>query len=220
MLLVWGLLASAQAQSAEERAAELFQNGVTLYDEGSYDAAILAFREALDLSDKAELHFNIANCLERLGRLEEAYNELNLYRAVAPAEERETLDRRLTSIRTRIEAQKTQALPVPAPAPLPPPIVRTGPSADPGVMSWTLLGAGGGVGVASLVGVGVTWIASRHDLKVEDPDAYARARAWNAASWLGVVGGAGIAIGGVLTAHVEVGTVAPGAPGVTVGGGL
>jgi tetratricopeptide (TPR) repeat protein len=201
----WAALTVAVAQDdAADRAADLFANGAVLYDEGSYEASILAFQEALALSGRSELHYNIANCLERLGRLEEAYNELNLYRAVAPPEERETLDRRLTSIRTRIENQKAAERVTPTHASLPRPSAPPPgpPRVDTNVGTWTLLGAGGAIGTASLVGLGGSYVASRKHLNDHDPEAYASARTWNAVSWLGLVGGAGLAIGGVLTSEV------------------
>ena len=77
--------ALAQAPSADTaRAKELFDNGALLYDEGNYQAAILAFQESYNLSKAPVLLYNIANGYERLGDLKAARDTLNTYRAVAP----------------------------------------------------------------------------------------------------------------------------------------
>ncbi len=54
MLFVLTLLAAAWAQSATDtdraRAADLFDNASSLYEEGAYDSAIVVFQESLELS--------------------------------------------------------------------------------------------------------------------------------------------------------------------------
>ncbi|MCO4771969.1 MAG: tetratricopeptide repeat protein [Deltaproteobacteria bacterium] len=99
------------AHAAEDdRARELFENGKRLYDEGLYKDAVAAWQAAYDLSpDRHLLLFNIANAFERLGRYQEALDHLNRYRALAPADERETLERRMRSIERRMQELKDRA---------------------------------------------------------------------------------------------------------------
>jgi len=102
----------AYAQSGtESRARELFENGARLYDEGLYDEAIAAWQAAFNLSpDRPLLLYNMANAYERLGRYQEALDYLNRYRALAPSEERETLERRMRAIERRMNEVKERAL--------------------------------------------------------------------------------------------------------------
>lgn len=114
LLLLSSLLlpaASALAQTADDlRARELYENGALLYEEGDYDNAVIAWKQAWDLSpDKPLLLFNIANALERIGEWEEAYDFLSRYRALAPADERDVLDRRLRAIERRVEERRAEA---------------------------------------------------------------------------------------------------------------
>ena len=93
----------------EARAKELFENGARLYEEGQYDNAVMAWQAAYQLSPRPLLLFNMANAYERLGRYQEAYDYLNRYRALAPTEERETLERRISNIEKRIAEVRERA---------------------------------------------------------------------------------------------------------------
>lgn len=140
----------------EARAKVLFENGSQLYEEGQYEAAILAFRSALEAWPGAtSLHYNLSNCHERLGQLQPAYDELNLYRATAPPEERDTIERRLRALEARMATPQPAPAPAPAPAPTPTPT----PAPAQGVASsadrhprWLLVGLG--VGAMGLGGAG------------------------------------------------------------------
>ncbi|MEE2829209.1 MAG: tetratricopeptide repeat protein [Myxococcota bacterium] len=92
--------------SADARARELWQNGEVLYEEGRYEDAIAAWERAYELSQRPLLLYNIANALERLARWDEAFERLNQYRAFAPSDEREVLDRRMRSIERRLTEQR------------------------------------------------------------------------------------------------------------------
>ncbi len=92
----------ALAQDSDARARELYENGAMLYEEGRYEDAIAAWEEAYDLSERAALLYNIANAYERIGDYEAALDALGRYRAFAPASERESLDRRLRNIESRM----------------------------------------------------------------------------------------------------------------------
>lgn len=114
-LLLVLLQASAQepptdtAPSADERARTLFDNGSVLYSEGRYGAAIEAWNEAYSLSGRPLILYNIANAQERSGDLRGAIDTLDRYRALAPAEERDTLARRIAAMEERLAAVERRA---------------------------------------------------------------------------------------------------------------
>ncbi len=84
-----------------ERAKELFENGKGLYAEGSYSAAIAAFRQAYTLSGDPVLLYNIALAHDRAGDFDEALEYLGYYRAYAPQSERAALSEKEDSLRKR-----------------------------------------------------------------------------------------------------------------------
>ena len=94
-------LALAQSDPDDKRARELYENGAMLYEEGEYEQAIIAWEAAHELSQEPLLYYNIANAYERLGQYDEAIDALAQYRAFAPSEEREALDRRLRNMEER-----------------------------------------------------------------------------------------------------------------------
>ena len=96
----------APRDADDERARVLYENGAILYEEGRYEDAIEAWKQAYDLSDRPLFLFNIANALERIGEWGEALSYLNRYRAFAPAEERTVLERRMRNIERRLDAAK------------------------------------------------------------------------------------------------------------------
>ncbi|MCB9765650.1 MAG: hypothetical protein H6739_38105 [Alphaproteobacteria bacterium] len=97
------------------RAKELFENGRTLYDEGRYEDAIVAWKESYKLSGQPVLLFNIANAYERMGEYDKAIDALGRYRAFAPASERDSLDRRLKNLEERRDEQASAGPPPPDP---------------------------------------------------------------------------------------------------------
>ena len=84
-----------------ERAKELFENGKGLYAEGSYSAAIAAFRHAYTLSGDPVLLYNIALAHDRAGEFDAALEYLGYYRAYAPQSERAALSEKEDSLRKR-----------------------------------------------------------------------------------------------------------------------
>lgn len=106
LLVLLALASFTGAARADDGAAaqakQLYENGVLLYDEGEYEKSITAWRRAYELSQEPLLLYNIANALERLGRIREAIDTLNEYRIYAPAEERDTLERRLSALERRL----------------------------------------------------------------------------------------------------------------------
>lgn len=103
--------AAEAAEAADpkiERAKELLENGANLYNEGSYEAAILAFQEGYDLTEEPAFLYNIGNCYERLGSFSEARRYLDQYRAFAPEGERDILARRISALDERLRKQREE----------------------------------------------------------------------------------------------------------------
>jgi tetratricopeptide (TPR) repeat protein len=91
------------------RARELGQNGGQLYRDGSYDAAIDAFEAAYELVSDPNLLYNISLAHEKAGRLEDAAQALDRYRAFAPAPERDALKARSAELRDRARSEAGSA---------------------------------------------------------------------------------------------------------------
>ncbi len=153
-----------------QRADELFLNGRALYQDGSYDGAITAFKSAYELSGDANLLYNIALAYDRMDAFDEAIEYLEAYRALAPAEERDALSEKVDSMRRRkLKAQTdadaaatTRPAPVPATTPTSPAPVDSPPKKTPAkdrvygpaaitltVVTVAAAGVGIGLGVAS-----------------------------------------------------------------------
>ena len=129
------------------RAKELAANGRALYAEGSYAAAIEAFRGAYELAADPNLLYNIALCHEKAGAFAEAADVLDRYRAVAPQAEREALRDKVEQLRRRA-AEAAEPAAEPEPEPEPEPVPEPKPEPEPSRMeplplfnatAWTLL---------------------------------------------------------------------------------
>lgn len=133
-LLVVGLLFAASGWAQEsseeaeaspspeqiERARQIYLNGKSLYDEGSYEEAIVAWEESYRLSRRPDLLFNIASAQERLGLYQEALDTLSMYKVYATADEQDILERRVRSLEARLaEGQQDVAMEVPEVVPPP-----------------------------------------------------------------------------------------------------
>lgn len=98
------------SQDQLDRAKELFGNGKELYKEGSYEAAIAAFKTAYSQSGDAVLLYNIALAYDRAEMFDEALEYLEYYRAYAPESERDALAEKEESLRKRrLRAQTEKA---------------------------------------------------------------------------------------------------------------
>ncbi|MCB9763760.1 MAG: hypothetical protein H6739_28585 [Alphaproteobacteria bacterium] len=196
-------LAHAQDDAAEEqRAKELFYNGRDLYNEGLYQEAILAFEESYRLSGRHELLLNIASAQERLGQVQEAVDTLNRYRAYAPADEREALERRIRNLERRLAeeaenqppepvAQPAPAQPDPVPVPVKSPVTRQAPR-------WGLVAGGAATAIGFGATAAATWGLSRTWIAEGDQETYEAVRPFNNAS-LALVGvGGGVAVLGLV----------------------
>lgn len=180
---------TAAAQQKTEKAAndvrarELFHKGDIAYAEGRYEEALRAFQEAYNLSERAQLLFNISNSLERLGRYQEAIDALEKYLASGKAKDRDVVNKRLDNLKRRVEEQEKLAREEeekrqreeeerrrreefaaatsnkgntgpPAPPPAPPAPV----------LPWILLGGGGAVLATGAV-FGILTLGARSDAK-------------------------------------------------------
>lgn len=94
--------------SSDQRAKDLFLEGDAAYAEGRYDAALKAFSEAYELSGRHQLLFNIGNCHERLGHLQEAADALDKYLVTGKARDKDVIQKRVANLRVRAEEQRQQ----------------------------------------------------------------------------------------------------------------
>lgn len=120
--LVIGLTAAARAQVDEqaERARIHVKAAIAYYDEGKYEDAVKEMSTAYALKPLADLQYNLAQCYERLNRLDDAANAYETYlngKTDAP-------DRK--QVRARVENLRQRALAAASgqPPPPPPPIEK------------------------------------------------------------------------------------------------
>ena len=93
-----------------ERGRELFENGKSLYLDGSYDPAVAAFKQAYAVSGDPLLLYNIAQAHDRADKYDDAIEYFEYYRAFAPASEREALEEKVASLqRRKLKAQAEAA---------------------------------------------------------------------------------------------------------------
>jgi tetratricopeptide (TPR) repeat protein len=192
--------AQAPAPSPDDQAKVLFANGQRMYAEGRYEEAILAFREAYDLSQRPLLLYNLANAYERLGDLDRAIDALNRYRVYAQPDEQDVLLARVQTMERRRDAAKLAA---PAPLPVPQP-VAVAPVPDPAPLvpvrrspaPWVVAVSGGGLAVVGGSVAGITWGSSRSLIEDGDEAGWNRLRPVNnTAGAVGIVGGVVGAVG-------------------------
>jgi tetratricopeptide (TPR) repeat protein len=148
-----------------ERARELYDNGRTLYEEGSWDGAILAFEAAFELSADINLLYNISLAYDRKGDYQQAIAYLDRYRALAAEDERSKLEHRRKVLEARLKKQKDEEAkreaetpdleePDQPPEPQPPPGQKDEPERERlfGPGAWALTG----IGIAGYaVGIGL-----------------------------------------------------------------
>ncbi len=94
--------AQFDAEAADRRALQLYEEGEAAYTEGRYEVAVRSFTAAHRLSPRPLLLYNLANAYERLGRYGEAAQALEEYLPDAPIDERAVLQTRLENLRLRL----------------------------------------------------------------------------------------------------------------------
>ncbi len=96
--------------TSDEEAVLHFRSGEAYFHSGEYDAALREFRRSYDLSERAELFFNMSLCHERMDQFTEA--EALLHRYLDEVEEilnRPQLERKLERLRERSSQEGQQA---------------------------------------------------------------------------------------------------------------
>jgi len=88
-------------QEDVDEARVLADNGYELYQDGSYEKAIAAFRAAYELSGASILLYNTALAYERLGDFDQAIEYIQAYRVFASPEERDKLTEKVESFKRR-----------------------------------------------------------------------------------------------------------------------
>ena len=116
LMAMSGFASPTLAQSATDQMAKKhFESGQLYFDSGDYNDALREFNRALSLSKRAQLHYNISLCHERLGDLDNAAKHLELYLTeVKEVANRPALERRLSNFKERIEQKKKIDTPVTA----------------------------------------------------------------------------------------------------------
>src|SRR5690242_3331516 len=88
-------IAVAQEEDRDTLARRAYQQGTEAFDNGDFETALRRFEEAYELSQRAELLYNIAQSLDRMRRDEETLAALRRYLEAAPN----------TRSRTEVEAR-------------------------------------------------------------------------------------------------------------------
>ncbi len=107
-----GSAALAQTPPSSDARAS-FARAVSLYADGNYEAALVEFQRAYDLSHNPNLLYNLGAVYEALGRFVEARDALTAYRMGATpatvAQRARELDERLARLRERIGTLRVTA---------------------------------------------------------------------------------------------------------------
>ena len=133
--------AGAEAQAApgttppatvdDQEARDLFRLGKQAFDEGRYERALKYFKDAYDLSGRAQLQFNIGTVLDRLRRDREAVHAYKSYLSQTPdATNRAVVEERIRLLEEAMGKSETPAAPALVPTG-PQPTAPTPVSADP-----------------------------------------------------------------------------------------
>ena len=104
-----------ETESADERGRQLYLAGVTLYEEGQYAEAIVAWEEAYALSERALLFFNIANAHEKMENWRDALFALYRYRPTMAEDERDELEARIAMLEQQLAQSPGQSVGEPVP---------------------------------------------------------------------------------------------------------
>ena len=115
--LVAALIVVAPAAARADAAAELaeararFERGAKLYQDGRYRDAIAEFEAAYRLRPHGAIHYNLAQCREKLGEWPQALRSYHDYlRELPKAEDRDQVRKAMRRIEDRLAAAGVQAL--------------------------------------------------------------------------------------------------------------
>jgi tetratricopeptide (TPR) repeat protein len=96
----------------DQEARDLFRLGKQAFDEGRYERALKYFKDAYDLSGRAQLQFNIGTVLDRLRRDREAVTAYKSYLSQTPdATNRAVVEERIRLIEDAMSKSETPAAP-------------------------------------------------------------------------------------------------------------
>ena len=145
------------AATDEQQAMEAFKEGRAAYDIGSYDKALTKFEEALRLSGKPEMYFNIGQAHDKLGQDKEAIDAFETFLIKVPDTPRRLrVETRIRHLRRAVAEKEALQAQINAP----PPKEEKG-----GTSPWVWIAIGAGV-VA--VGVVVAILLTRPKLPEDD----------------------------------------------------
>jgi len=103
-------VALAEDEESPSEARALFLAGRVAFEEGRFEAAIRHFEASYELSQRAALLYNIAQCYDRLRRDRDAMEAFERYLQVSPmAENRSTVEARLRALRAAVASSERAA---------------------------------------------------------------------------------------------------------------
>jgi tetratricopeptide (TPR) repeat protein len=163
-VLVMALCLLAAGAAAEEpsdpdtRARALYESGKNAFEQGHYDAAYHAFKDAYLISQRPELLFNMASALERGNKPHEAAESLRAYLRVRPDDaDRVRIEEHVRALDEKqrlIDAEHERVAPSP-PVLAPPPPTPAASASKPVYKRWWLWTLVGVAAAGAAVGVGV-----------------------------------------------------------------
>lgn len=140
--------ASTAPSPRDREARALYEAAVVAFDEGRFQDALRLFRRAYELSERAELLFNVGTAADRLRYNEEALEAFEAYLAARPnADNRANVEARVVVLR---QAIADAARPTPEPSVI---VVREPGTEPPPKSRWWIGVLAGAVIVAGAVAV-------------------------------------------------------------------
>ncbi len=118
VLTVWSLfvvcgLARAEEEAGTQKARIHLRAGIADYDEGRYAEAANEMEQAYALKPLADLQYNLAQCYERLNRLDDAARAYETYLAGRKdAPDHDTVQKRIDNLRARARGAAVLATPI------------------------------------------------------------------------------------------------------------
>lgn len=108
VLLACGLAFAPVARAQDDQRARLhFESGASYYEAGEYEDALREFQRAYELSQRAQLFYNMSLCYQNLGDFAQAASYLERYLNEVPnIENRANLEIRLRNLRERVAHQE------------------------------------------------------------------------------------------------------------------
>jgi hypothetical protein len=116
--LLAGVARAEAPDEKTERARAHVKAAIAYYDEGKYDDSAKEMATAYELKPLPDLQYNLAQCFERLNRLEEAAAAYEKYlQGKADAPDRRQVEVRIANLRERAKAEASGKTP-------PPPLIQ------------------------------------------------------------------------------------------------